>query len=82
MRDYRDIFEYIYDILLQDDTIPTYPDDHLQHVLELGVFYLSHIVKNMIVDRATNRMRKMINFSLASIMFRHKAQGRGDKRHG
>ncbi len=58
------------------------PDDHLQHVLEQSVSHLSYTVRDMVVDRATNRVRKAMNFSLAPVMLRYKAQGGRDKRQG
>ena len=36
----------------------------------------------MVIDRATNRVRKVMDFLLAPIVLRHKAQGGRDKRHG
>ncbi len=82
MRGYWDIPECIFDISLQDDAIPTCPDDHLQYVLEPSVSHLPRAVRDMVVDRATNRVRKVMNFPPAPVVLRHKAQGGRDKRQG
>lgn len=80
MRGYWGISEYIFDIPLQDDAISTCPDNHLQYVTELSVSHLPRTVRNMVVDRATNKVRKMMDFFLAPIVLRHKAQVGRNKR--
>lgn len=79
---YWDIFNSIFDVSLQDDAIPTCLDNHLQHILELSVPHLSHTVGDMVIQRTPNRVRKVMDFSSALVVLRHKAKGRGDERQG
>lgn len=74
MTGYWDISESIFNILFQDNAISTCPDNYLQYVLELSIFYLLCAIGNMVIDEATNKVGKVMNFFLAPVVLRHKTQ--------
>lgn len=79
MYSHRDIFQRVFHITLQNNVVFSDLSNHLENILEPSVSHLSRIIKDVVVDEAPNRVRKMLYFHLSIVIVRYEAYKKGDE---